>query len=183
MEPFCSTTVGSEIHYQCQTGFIPEQRTTLLCGEDGSWNPDPQSLCTGKELLCLSFHYCTSIFLDFVIPQSVFLDFIPVPENNLSTAAAIAITSVICLLVAFITGALCGALLIVCISRWNKKGRSSKPAPNTQEQQQAAVVYEEVDTQSKKIELKENVAYGPVKQDQTFELEENVAYGPAKLNK
>ena len=44
-----------------------------------------------------------------------------------------------------------------------KKRRSSKPAPNTQEQQQTVAVYEEVDTQSKKIELEENVAYGPVK--------------------
>ena len=51
---------------------------TLLCGEDGRWNPDPQGLCTGKEkiynmncntnifqfmLLCLSFHYNTSVCL------------------------------------------------------------------------------------------------------------------------
>ena len=78
---------------------------------------------------------------------------------------------------AFIAGALFGALLTVCISRWSKKRRSSKPAPNTQEQQQAAAVYEEVDTPSKKIELKENVAYGPVKQSQETELKENVAYG------
>ena len=63
-----------------------------------------------------------------------------------------------------------------------QEGTSSKPAPSTQEQQQAAAVYEEVDTQSKKIELKDNVAYGPVKQDQTFELKENVAYGPVKPN-
>ena len=172
MEPFGSTTVGSEIHYQCQSGFIPEQRTMLLCGEDGRWNPDPQSLCTGKELLCLSFHYCTSIFLDFI----------PVPENNLSTAATVAIAAVVCSLVMFIAGTLCGFLLTVCINRWNNKGRSSKPAPNTQEQQQAAVVYEEVKMQNKKIELQENMAYRPVKQDQTFELKENVAYGPTKLN-
>ena len=104
----------------------------------------------------------------------------PVPDKSLSTAATTAITAVVCLLVAFIAGTVCGALLNVCISRWNKKGHSSKPAPNTQEQQQAAVVYEEVDTQTKKIELKENVAYGPVKQDQEFELKENVAYGPVK---
>ena len=94
----------------------------------------------------------------------------------------IAITAVVCLLVAFIAGTVCGALLTVCISRWNKKRHSSKPAPNTQEQQQAAVVYETVATQSKKIELEQNVAYGPVKVDQTFELKENVAYGPVKLN-
>ena len=71
---------------------------------------------------------------------------------------------VICLLVAFIAGTVYGVLLTVCISRWNKKRRTSKPAPNTQEQQQTVVVYEDVDTlQSQKIELKGNVAYGPVK--------------------
>ena len=44
-------------------------------------------------------------------------------------------------------------------------------------------MYEEVNTmQSQKFELKQNAAYGPVKQDQTFELKENVAYGPVKLN-
>ena len=41
--------------------------------------------------------------------------------------------------------------------------------------------YEEVDTlQSQTIQLKENVAYGPVKQSQKIELKENVAYGPVK---
>ena len=60
VEPFGSTTVGSEIHYQCQT---PEQRTMLLCGEDGTWNPDSQSLCTGKELssCLLIFHIHLSL--------------------------------------------------------------------------------------------------------------------------
>ena len=105
---------------------------------------------------------------------------ISVPDKNLPTVATATITAVVCSLVAFITGTVCGALVPVCISRWNKKGHSSNPAPNTQEQQQVAVVYEEVDTQSKKIELTENVAYGPVKQDQKFELKENVAYGPVK---
>ena len=103
-------------------------------------------------------------------------------RQSLSTAATASIATVVCSLVTFITGTMCGALLIVCIIRWNKKGRSSKPATNTQERQQAAVVYEEVDTQNKKFELKENVAYGPVKQDQMFELKENVAYGPVKQN-
>ena len=53
VEPFGSTTVGSEIHYQCQPEFIPEQRSMLLCGEDGRWNPNLQDLCTGKS-------YCQS---------------------------------------------------------------------------------------------------------------------------
>ena len=106
----------------------------------------------------------------------------PVPEKSLSTAATAAISAVVCLLVAFIAGTVCGVLLTVCISRWNKKGRSSKPAPNTQEQQQAVVVYEEVDTLNKKIELKQNVAYGPVKENQTFAIKENVACEPMKQN-
>ena len=97
------------------------------------------------------------------------------PGQNLSTATAIAITAIVCLII----GILFGALLTVCTSRWNKKGCSSKPAPNTQEEQQ--VVYEEVDTQSK-IELEQNVAYGPVKENQSFELKDNVAYGPVKPN-
>ena len=103
---------------------------------------------------------------------------IPTPDKSLSIAATIAITAVVCLLVAFVAGTVCGVLLTICISRWNKMGHSSKPSPNTQEDQQAAVLCEEVDTLSKKIELKENVAYGPIKQSQKIELKENVAYGP-----
>ena len=100
------------------------------------------------------------------------------PGQSLSTGAAVAITAIVCL----ITGTLFGALLTVCISRWNKKGHSSKSVPNAQEQQQAVAVYEEVDIQNKKIELEQNVAYGPVKEDQKIELKENVAYGPVKPN-
>ena len=47
-EPF-STTVGSQIAYWCQSGFLPEGRMTSVCGEDGRWNPDPATLlCEGK---------------------------------------------------------------------------------------------------------------------------------------
>ena len=172
MEPFNSTTVGSKIFYQCQSGFLPVGRRTLLCGEDGTWDPEPQDLCTGKRLT-------SYLLMLHCYPQSTLT---PTADKSLSTSAAVAITAVVFLLVAFIAGTVCGALVNVCISRWNKKRRSSKPAPNTQEQQQASVVYEEVDTQSKKIELKENVAYGPVKQEQKFELKDNVAYGPVKPN-
>ena len=93
----------------------------------------------------------------------IILILISVSEKSPSAAATAAITAVICSLVMFIAGTVCGALLTLCISRWNKKGNNSKPAPNTQEQQQAAIVYEEVDTQDQQFELKENVAYRPVK--------------------
>ena len=153
MEPFSSITVNSEILYQCLPGFLPEGRGTLLCAGDGRWNPDPQGLCIGN-LFCLSFH-----------PFDL-TSYTPVPDKSLSTAATADITTIVCSLVTFVAGTVCGALLTVCISRWNKKRRSSKPAPNTQEQQQTVAVYEEVDTLSKKIELEENVAYGPVKPNQ-----------------
>ena len=55
VEPFCSTTVNSEIVYQCQPEVLPEERRTLLCQEDGRWSPDPQGLCTGISLLILSY--------------------------------------------------------------------------------------------------------------------------------
>ena len=49
VEPFSSTTVGSEIVYQCQSGLQPEGRMTSVCGGDGRWNPDPATLlCEGK---------------------------------------------------------------------------------------------------------------------------------------
>ena len=120
-----------------------------------------------KLVLC-SYPFYLSVHKNLILT--------PVPDKSLSTAATAAITAVLCLLVAFVAGTVCGVLLTVCISRWNKKGCSSKPAPNTREQQQTVAVYEEVDTLSKKFELKENVAYGPVKQSQKIELEENVAY-------
>ena len=74
---------------------------------------------------------------------------------------------------------MCGILVTVYISRWGKK--STEATPNTQEELQVDLTYEEVDTlQSQTIQLEENVAYGPVKQSQKIELKENVAYGPVK---
>ena len=49
VEPFNSTTVGSQIVYQCQSGFLPEGRMTSVCGGDRRWNLDPATLiCKGK---------------------------------------------------------------------------------------------------------------------------------------
>ena len=178
VEPFSSTIANSEIVYQCQTGLLQEGRRTLLCGGDGRWNPDPQSLCTGKDPI--TFRRCNAFTYPFYLSVHTNLFLTPVPDKSLSTAATVAITTIVCSLVAFIAGTVCGALTTVCISKRSKKRCGSKPAPNTQEQQQTVAVYEEVDTLSKKIELEQNVAYGPVKQDQKFELKENVAYGPVE---
>ena len=90
-------------------------------------------------------------------------------------------SGVIYLLLAFIVVAMCGTVVTVYISRWGKKRHSTEATPNTQEELQVDLTYEEVDTpQSQTIQLEENVAYGPVKQSQTIQLEENVTYGPVK---
>ena len=70
-------------------------------------------------------------------------------------------------------GVLAGVLLFYCINKYRSKSKTSS------HQQQAGPVYEEVRTTiGKKIELKDNVAYGPVKQHQKFiELKANEAYG------
>ena len=52
VEPVTNTTVGSEIVYQCLSGFLPEGEVTSVCGGDGRWNPDPATLiCNGTILL------------------------------------------------------------------------------------------------------------------------------------
>ena len=56
VEPFSNTTVGSEIVYQCQSGFLPEGGVTSVGGEDGMWNPDPATLlCEGKLYVLASY--------------------------------------------------------------------------------------------------------------------------------
>ena len=52
-EPFSSTTVGSQIAYQCQSGLLPEGRMTSVCRGDGRWDPNPATLmCEGKSYTC-----------------------------------------------------------------------------------------------------------------------------------
>ena len=64
--------------------------------------------------------------------------------------------------VSFIVGALVGAVVHYCTVR--KKSNSHKIYSNKKEQQQPVPVYEDIVGQSQNIELKENVAYGPVQQ-------------------
>ena len=76
--------------------------------------------------------------------------------------------------IALIVGVLAGVVLFYCINKHHLKSKTSS------HQQQAGPVYEEVHTTSGegKIELKENVAYGPVKQHQKLiDLKAYEAYG------
>ena len=55
VEPFSSTTVGSEIVYECQSGRLPEGRRISVCGEDGRWYPDANIfMCEGQTYACYS---------------------------------------------------------------------------------------------------------------------------------
>ena len=83
-----------------------------------------------------------------------------------SCSTSIAITAVVSCAVSFIIGTLVGVVVYYCTVR--KKSNCQKCYSLTivrkQQQQQSAPVYEDVIVPSQNIELKENVAYGPVQQ-------------------
>ena len=91
----------------------------------------------------------------------------------LLVAISVAVTGTI----ALITGFLAGFLVFYSISKL--RSQSPNPESFSQQQQQAGPVYEQVLATSGqgKMELRENMAYGPV---QRIELRENVAYGPVQ---
>ena len=90
----------------------------------------------------------------------------------ISVGAAVAISVVLSSLVSFSVGALLAALLTYCCCVRIKKS-SGKPHLTPSEDTQAAPVYDEVGASM--LEVKENVAYGPV---DTLEMKQNPSYGP-----
>ena len=103
--------------------------------------------------------------------SSEFYSFFPigcsdVPSSLSSTSLAIAV--VVSCAVSFIIAALVGAVVHYCTLR--KKCDCQKfysltiARKQQQQQQQPAPVYDDIVGQSQNIELKENVAYGPVQQ-------------------
>ena len=87
-----------------------------------------------------------------------------VPSSLSSTSLAIA--AVVSCAVSFIIAALVGAVVHYCTVR--KKCDCQKfyslTIARKKQQQQPAPVYDDIVGQSQNIELKENVAYGPVQQ-------------------
>ena len=86
------------------------------------------------------------------------------PSASCSTSNVI--TAVVSCAVSFIIAALVGAMVHYCTVR--KKCDCQKfyslTIARKQQQQQPAPVYDDIVGQSQNIELKENVAYGPVQQ-------------------
>ena len=102
------------------------------------------------------------------------VSFSHVPDNaqttiNIDAAIGIAVgvTS------ALVVGVLAGMFLYHCICK--HQSQSSKPETSTHQQQQTGPEYEDVSATrvERKIELRENVAYGPT---QKIELKVNEAY-------
>ena len=95
-----------------------------------------------------------------------------VPEPGLSAGAAVGM-SITIFLVSFSTGALLAALITYCCVIRGKS--SGQPHPSSSEGPQCAPLYDEV--VAGKLEVKENVAYGPV---DTLEMKQNPSYGPVQ---
>jgi len=68
--------------------------------------------------------------------------------------------------VSLITGAVIGAMMHYCAVRKKSKCQKfySLTIGRKQQKQQPAPVYEDIAAQSQNIELKENIAYGPIQQ-------------------
>ena len=89
---------------------------------------------------------------------------------TLSTGVAVGI-AVTTGIIALVFGVLAGVLLHHCIIKY--KPQNSKTESSSYQQQQAGPEYEEVPV-DKKIDVRENMAYGPA---QSIELRVNEAYG------
>ena len=80
-------------------------------------------------------------------------------------STSVSITAAVSCAVSFITGALVGAVVHYCtVKKCDCQKFYSLTTARKQQQQQPAPVYEDVIGESQNIELKENVAYGPVQQ-------------------
>ena len=93
----------------------------------------------------------------------------------ISVGAAVAISVVLSSLVSFSVGALLAALITYCCCVRRRGKSSGQPHPSPSEGPQPAPVYDEV--VAGKLEVKENVAYGPV---ETLEMKQNPSYGPVR---
>ena len=101
----------------------------------------------------------------------------PVPEPatcGLSAGAVVGI-SIIIFLVSFSAGALLATLITYCCCVRRRGKSSEQPHPSSSEGPHPVPLYDEVG--ASKLEVKENVAYGPV---DTLEMKQNPSYGPVQ---
>ena len=51
IDPYQNTTVGAEIFFRCNPGFVPAGRMDAVCGADGRWSPNPATFVCTCEIL------------------------------------------------------------------------------------------------------------------------------------
>ena len=56
IQPYNSTTVGSQIIFRCMDGLIPEKEVSAVCRSDGEWSQDPEIHVCGAN----NSGYCLS---------------------------------------------------------------------------------------------------------------------------
>ena len=93
-------------------------------------------------------------------------------QTTFSTCPAVEVVAAITGTIALVTGSLAGFLAGVLLYHCINSHRSQSYKLSSHQQRQAGPVYEGVSAE--KLELRENVAYGPV---QKIELRTNQAYG------
>ena len=152
--PQTTILVSTPIQTSTPTG---ENKLVLLCSPAHYF-----SACKHTCLPCMTIFYYVLTLL-FLAGSSNEEDITCICT---SCYTSVAITAVVTCAVSFIIGGLVGAVVHYCTVR--KKSNCQKcyslTVARKQQQQQPAPVYEDVIGQSQNIELKENVAYGPVQQ-------------------
>ena len=98
-------------------------------------------------------------------------------ESQLDTTAAVGITAVITTLAILTVGVIVGILVVYCTIRWRRSRHLEGSEPPPRHPSPSSPVYEEI-TESGVIPVGANAAYGPVPPPARIELRENVAYGP-----
>ena len=106
-------------------------------------------------------------------PQPSTTSSAPEPTTcSLGDGAVVGI-SITILLVSFSAGALLASLITYCCCVRRRQKSSRQPHPSPLESPHPAPLFDEV--VGGKLEVKENVAYGPV---DTLEMKQNPSYGP-----
>ena len=118
------------------------------------------------------------MIMSFIISSGITLttlitDIVPTIHSTVATLEIAIVVTGVC---AFIVGALAGVLLYHCISK--HRSAQLKPESSSHQQQQTEPEYEMPATSGKEVvKLRKNMAYDSV---QRIELRGNVAYGPVQ---
>ena len=112
-------------------------------------------------------------YTDPVSTDPVPTDPVPEPVTCGLGAGAVVGISIAIFLLSFSAGAMLAALLIYCCCVRGREKSTGQPHSTPSEGPQPVPVYDEV--VAGKLEMKENVAYGPV---DALEMKQNPSYGP-----